>query len=50
MPVILATQKTETRRIYFKASPGKQFVRAFLEKTHYKKKGAVVVAQGIYRP
>jgi hypothetical protein len=36
-PVILATQEAEIRRIGFKASLGKQFVRPFLKKPHHKK-------------
>jgi hypothetical protein len=36
MPVILATQETEIRRI--EASWGTQFMRPYLEKTHYKKR------------
>jgi hypothetical protein len=37
MPVILATQEAEIRRIMLKASPGKQFTRPYLENTLYKK-------------
>jgi hypothetical protein len=36
-PVILATQEAAIKRSMFKCSPGKYFVRPYLEKTHYKK-------------
>jgi hypothetical protein len=36
MPVILATQETEIRRITVQSQPG-QFVRSYLEKTPHKK-------------
>jgi hypothetical protein len=39
MPVILATQ--EAGRLWFEASPGKQFKRPYLKKTPHKKKGLV---------
>jgi hypothetical protein len=42
MPVILATQEAEIRKIGFKASPGKWFMRPNLEK-HFTKIG---LAQG----
>jgi hypothetical protein len=35
MPVILATQEAEIRRIGFKVSPGK--IRTYLENIHHKK-------------
>jgi hypothetical protein len=36
---ILATQEAEIRRITVQSSPGKQFMRPYLEKTLHKKKG-----------
>jgi hypothetical protein len=36
MPVILATQEAEIRRIRFKASLGKSFKRHYLEKILHK--------------
>jgi hypothetical protein len=36
-PVILATQEAEIRKIPFKDSPSKYFVRPYPEKTQYKK-------------
>jgi hypothetical protein len=44
--VILATQEAEIRRIRFEASPGKQFMRCYLEKTQHKKR-ADGVAGGV---
>jgi hypothetical protein len=34
---ILATQETEIRRMGFKASLGKEYLRSYLEKTHHKR-------------
>jgi hypothetical protein len=39
MPTILATHEAEIRGSRLEASLGKQFMRPYLEKTHYKKKG-----------
>jgi hypothetical protein len=36
-PAILATQEAEIRGSGFKTSPGKQFVRPYLEKNNHKK-------------
>jgi hypothetical protein len=41
-PVILATQKAEIRRIRFKASPGKQFLRPNLENAKHKRRAGEV--------
>jgi hypothetical protein len=44
MPVILATQEAEIRRIYaqFEASPrGRQFPRPYLKKIQHTKKGLI---------
>jgi hypothetical protein len=38
-PVILATQEADIRRIEVQSCPGKQFVRAYVEKTQHKKQG-----------
>jgi hypothetical protein len=38
MPVILATQEAEIRRITVQSQPGKEFARPYLEKTQHKKR------------
>jgi hypothetical protein len=37
MPVILATQEAEIRRIVAQSQPSKQFMRPYLKNTHHKK-------------
>jgi hypothetical protein len=37
MPVILATQEAEIRRIVVGSHPWAEFTRPYLEKTHHKK-------------
>jgi hypothetical protein len=37
MPVMLAIQEVEIRRIVVRNQSGQMFVRPYLEKTHYKK-------------
>jgi hypothetical protein len=41
MPVILATQKEEIKRIRFEASPSKYFQRPYLKKTLHTEKELV---------
>jgi hypothetical protein len=41
MPVILATQEQRSGGLQFKANPGKQFMRPYLEKTLSQKIGLV---------
>jgi hypothetical protein len=36
MPIILATQEAEIRRIGVQSQPGKQFISPYLGKTHHK--------------
>jgi hypothetical protein len=37
MPITLTTQEERSGRSWFEASPGKQFVRPYLEKAYQKK-------------
>jgi hypothetical protein len=46
MPVILATQEAEIRRIMVRSSTGKWFMRSCLEKSLHKKRPGGV-AQGV---
>jgi hypothetical protein len=41
MPIILASQDAEMRRITVQSQPGKQFARPYLEKKPSQKKGLV---------
>jgi hypothetical protein len=46
MPVILATQETEIRKIEAQSQPRQIISRSYLKKTHHKK-GLGGVAQGV---
>jgi hypothetical protein len=38
IPVILAPQEAEIRRIVVQSQPGEQFLRPYLKNTHHKKR------------
>jgi hypothetical protein len=46
VPVILATQKGEVRRITFEVNPGKSFESPYLEKNLHKRAGGVAQVAG----